>query len=290
MGSGSSGAGYLSNPTDVFVDAAGNVYVADQNNSRVQRFAVGSTSGSAGVTVAGGNGYGSNANQLSYPSSVYVDATGNVYVSDLYNNRVQKWAPGATSGTTVAGGNGGGSSANQLYYPMGIFVDALGNIYVADRYNYRVQKWAAGATSGTTVAGITGNGGSGANQLNGPVDVYVDALGNVYVADFYNYRVQKWAAGATSGTTVAGGNGNGSNANQLTYPTGVFVDANNSVYVVDQNNNRVQKWTQPVSNTYTPSSIGSFTATVTVNGCVSTTNALNINPLPTPSVFSHPTV
>jgi DNA-binding beta-propeller fold protein YncE len=72
---------------------------------------------------------------------VFVDASGNLYVSDGFNQRIQKWAPGATTGTTVAGGNGDGSAANQFSYPSGLFVDASGNIYVSDWNNNRIQKW-----------------------------------------------------------------------------------------------------------------------------------------------------
>ena len=55
-----------------------------------------------------------------------MDASGNVYVADINNYRVQRWAPGATSGVTVAGGNGSGSAANQLCVPDGVAVDASG--------------------------------------------------------------------------------------------------------------------------------------------------------------------
>jgi hypothetical protein len=193
-----------------------------------------------GSTLAGGNGQGSAANQLYYPVDIYFDASGNIYVSDQGNNRVQKWAAGATSGTTVAGGNGNGSGANQ-FTPFKIYVDGSGNIYIADRDNQRIQKWAAGATNGTTVAG--GNGlGSAANQLNNPNSVYVTASGDMYIADQINHRIQKWSAGATSGTTVAGGNGQGSAANQLNYPTSVYVTASGDMYINDRANHRIQKW------------------------------------------------
>ncbi len=128
-----------------------------------------------GATIAGGNGNGAASNQLSSPSGVFVDGSGNVYVSDQFNHRIQKWAPGATSGTTVAGGNGVGAAANQLRAPFGVFVDGSGNVYVSDQDNHRIQKWAPGATSGATVAG--GNGyGAAANQLYRPTGVFVDAI------------------------------------------------------------------------------------------------------------------
>ncbi len=170
--------------------------------------------------IAGGNGYGSAANQLSFVVGFTADAEGNLYIVDSDNHRVQKWAPGATSGITVAGGNGNGNAANQLSYPYGITIDAQGNLYIADSENQRVQKWAPGATSGSTVAG--GNGyGDADNQLAYPGGITIDAQGNLYIADSDNYRIQKWALGATRGTTVAGGNGYGNAANQIAFPMGL---------------------------------------------------------------------
>ena len=233
-----SAANQLDNAIGVFVDGAGNVYIVDRLNYRVQKWPPGASSGQ---TVAGGNGQGTNANQLSDPIGIFVDAAGNVYVDDFGNYRVQKWAPGASSGVTVAGGNGQGSNANQLSQPTAIFVDGQGDIYVADGNNNRVQEWTPGAASGITVAG--GNGpGNAANQLDYPAGVFVDGNGNLYIADEMNNRVQKWAPGATSGITVAGGNGAGNAANQLNTPYGVFVDSNGDIYIDDLVNYRIQEW------------------------------------------------
>jgi sugar lactone lactonase YvrE len=200
------------------------------------------------VTVAGGNGAGSAANQLGMSLDVAVDAAGNIYVADADNHRVQRWAPGASAGVTVAGGNGAGSGANQLWRPSGVAVDAAANVYVADLGNHRVQRWAPGASGGVTVAG--GNGaGSAANQLSYPSGVAVDAVGNIYVPDGFdigmgmaNHRVQRWAPAVAEGVTVAGGNGGGSAANQLGMPLGVAVDAADNIYVADADNHRIQRW------------------------------------------------
>jgi|GEM_PF-1777083 len=195
-----------------------------------------------GVSAAGGNGEGSSAAQLSRPYGVAADGSGNVYVSDVLNHRIQKWAPGAAAGVTVAGGNGGGSRADQLYLPYGVAVDRSGNVYVADVGNHRVQRWTPGAPHGVTVAGGKGAGGN-ADQLNQPFGVAVDESGNLYVADMNNHRIQKWAPNARAGVTAAGGNGAGNGAGQLSRPQGVAVDGSGNLYVADYNNHRIQQWT-----------------------------------------------
>ncbi|MGZ4681240.1 MAG: Calx-beta domain-containing protein [Acidimicrobiales bacterium] len=233
----------LFRPTDVALDNSGNLYVADAFNYRVQRFSPGVLQG---VTVAGGGGEGSSPFLFDAPVSVAVDSAHNVYVADNGNNRVQLWAPGATSGVTVAGGNGRGSAANQLNDPEGVALEANGDLYVAEAGNNRVMRWVPGATSGVIVAG--GNGaGSAANQFDRPFRVVLDGVGNLYVSDTGNNgtgnnRVQLWAPGASSGVTVAGGNGAGPAANQLINPVAVALDATGNIYVGDEENNRVQRW------------------------------------------------
>jgi len=214
------------------------------------------------ITVAGGKGKGAAADQLNYPTGLFVDSIGNVFVADFSNHRVQKWIPGADSGITVAGGNGKGNAANQLAFPEGIFIDKNKNLFVADFDNGRVQEWALGADSGITVAG--GNGvGAAANQLVNPCGVYIDAIGNLYVSDLGNYRIQKFPPGSTSatnGVTAAGGNGGGNAADQLDLPSGIFVDGSGNVFEAENVNTRVQKF--PEGST---SSTNGITVASTVN-------------------------
>ena len=99
------------------------------------------------------------------------------------------------------------------------------------------------ATGGTGITIAPTNGrGKAANQLDNAIGVFVDGVGNVYIVDRLNYRVQKWPPGASAGQTVAGGNGQGTNANQLSDPIGIFVDPSGNVYVGDFGNYRVQEW------------------------------------------------
>ncbi len=197
------------------------------------------------LTVAGAadGTTGTAANLLSAPDRLFVDAYGNVYVPDLGNNRIQKWAPGATSGVTVAGGNGTGAAANQFNRPVSVFVDQQGNVYVADQMNNRVEKWAPGASSGTIVAGMQ-------NDLYFPTDVFIDKQGNLYVSSQGDDCVVKYAPGSLTGVVVAGvRNSYGGGAlNLLGSPTGIFVDNAGNLYICDTDNNRVVKWASGASS------------------------------------------
>lgn len=195
-----------------------------------------------GITVAGGNGAGSNQSQLNFPYSIFMDPSNNLYIADTQNHRIQKWEAGAAAGITVAGGNGAGANSNQLNTPTCVWVDADQNIYVMDSFNNRVQKWNSGAAQGTTVAG--GNGeGTASNQFNKPGGFYF-RNNAFYIVDAGNNRVVKWILGETSGIAVAGGT-YGNLPDQLANPTvngTIYVDENESLYVTDYMNNRVQKF------------------------------------------------
>lgn len=240
--SGGNGSGSAANqfnePTDVYVTDAGDMYVVDSKNNRIQKWLKGATSG---TIVAGGNGAGTNANQLNLPIGFFVDNTGNMYIADANNHRVQKWAPNAVTGVTVAGGNGAGSAANQLNLPKDVFVDGNGNIYVSDGQNSRVQKWAPNAITGVTVAGGNGSG-SAANQLWNPVGLFVDTAGNIFICDYNNNRIQKWPPNATTGITVAGGVYNVPGNNIFALPTGIFLDETGNLYVSNAGYHQILKF------------------------------------------------
>jgi len=176
--------------------------------------------------------YGTGNGQFYNPTGVTVDGSGNVYVSDTYNHRIQKLAgSGAWQATWGSLGSGNG----QFYYPTGMAVDGSGNVYVVDTYNHRIQKF---NSSGVWQA-TWGSYGSGDGQFNYPYGVAVDGTGHVYVADTNNNRIQKFDAG---GAYLAQWGSNGSGNGQFIYPLGVAVDGTSHVYVADAGNNRIQKF------------------------------------------------
>ncbi|WP_018613388.1 gliding motility-associated C-terminal domain-containing protein [Segetibacter koreensis] len=187
------------------------------------------------VTVAGGNGAGDAPNQLNNPDRFFVDKEGNIYVADMSNNRIQKWAPGATYGVTVAGGNGPGSGAKQFNKPTDVAMDSKGNLYITDQGNNRIQKWAPGTTTGTTFIRMSYS----------PTSIFIDAYDFVYVAEQQIDHIMVYPPNSRSneiGSNAAGYRGSVANPLTLNGPTGIFPDASGFIYICDTNNDRIQKW------------------------------------------------
>ncbi len=230
-------------PTAIVVDESSNMYIDDDYNYRVMLWRDNSSSG---VMVAG-TGYISNtADSFYYSAGLAVDSHKTLYVSDQFNNRVMKWEQNATYGTLIAGTGVAESGSQELNQPYGLYLDELNSyLYIADAYNHRIQRYYLSAmTNVTTVAG--GNGaGSGNNQLNTPNDVWVSKkTGDIYIADSFNHRIQRWSPGATSGVTIAGIAGtSGTDSTLLNWPVAVALNPNETfLYVSDRYNNRVQRF------------------------------------------------
>jgi sugar lactone lactonase YvrE len=176
----------------LYVDNYDYIYVADKFNSRVLRFMSNSMSGSPGIVVAGNGTAGSDANQLYMPAGMYVDNTRALYIADMLNHRIQKWAWGLWYGVTVAGSGRAGNSLTQLNQPRAIIIDSNSYMYILDGANNRVLRWAINATAGVCIAACTRTTGTQPNQLNSPVDITFDSDGSLYVSDYHNDRVQKF--------------------------------------------------------------------------------------------------
>ncbi|CAF1582370.1 unnamed protein product [Rotaria magnacalcarata] len=238
-----SGPSLLQVPQGVVADSNGNVYAVDTYNNRVQLWSYGA---SFGVMVAGTGISNTAKNQLSLPRDMARDpTTGTLYISDNFNHRIMRYLVNASSGTVVAGGNGPGTNRTQLNRPWGIYLDVTSNsLYIANYASNNIVRWVIGATSWTLVAGdINGMSGNSSTMLNSPLDVEVDFMGNVYVADASNHRIQLFQAGSMNGTTIAGVTGiSGSDPYHLNYPYALKLDSQLNLYVSDCSNHRIQKF------------------------------------------------
>lgn len=242
-------------PRDAAMDALGNIYITDDNNTIrkitpagiVQPFA---GSGAVGFT----NGTGAAAS-FANPTSLAVGNDGNIYVCDDNNNAIRKITPAGLVSTVAGNGaigfsNGVGAAAT-FHSPCGITLDASNNIYVADQFNSSIRK----ITPGGLVSTLAGNGtygsanGTGSDaRFSQPNDVAVDAVGNVYVSDGGNHRIQKITPNGVV-TTFAGrgspGFVDGAAATAaFNFPTGIVIDNSGNLYVADAPyNQRIRKIT-----------------------------------------------
>jgi trimeric autotransporter adhesin len=244
----------LSQPMALALDASGNIYIAENGDSRIRKVdSKGNISTLAGNGTAGPSSDGADATKVSlnFPTGVAVDGAGNVYIADTLNLRVRKVASGGAISTAAGNGNfsysGDGLAATraQLNSPEAVAADLAGNLYIADTGNNVVRRVA----SDGTIASLAGNGqaGSAAGQLNAPQGLAVDASGNVYIADTQNARVVKVAAGgaittvAGNGTPGYGGDGGAATGAQLSSPMGLAADTSGNLYIADFSNSRVRK-------------------------------------------------
>ena len=188
---GSGNGQFLNGAGGVAVDSAGNVYVTDLGNHRVEKF----TSGGSFISSWGGSGTGNG--QFGGPQGIAIDSTDNIYIADTVNHRIQKFN---TSGTFVTKWGANGTGDVQFDTPAGVSVDALGDVYVADTNNNRIQKFSA---TGAFISSC-GTSGTGNGEFAGPQDVGADSSGNYYVADTGNDRVQKFGVAGASPVADAG--------------------------------------------------------------------------------------
>ncbi len=231
-------------PEGVAVDAAGNLYIADRGNSRIRKV---DTNGIITIIAEVGQQY-----------NLAVDSADNIYFSDVSYHFVGKIDTNGVvtivAGTGLPGyiGDGGPATEARFHYPAGLAVDAAGNLYIADRGNDSIRKV---DTKGviTTVAGVGtwGYGGDGGPateaHFDSPDGIAVDPAGNLYIADWANYRIRKVD---TSGiiTTVAGNGIKGYSGDDgpateagIGYPAHVAVDSAGNLYLTSSYEHRVRK-------------------------------------------------
>ena len=254
----------LFNPAALALDGAGNLYIADYSNHRVRKV---DTNGI--ITTVAGNGTGTYAGDgtaatnasLQNPFGLAFDAGGNLYIADSGNDRIRRVDVNGIISTVAGGGfidfgNGTMATNAGLVYPTGVAVDPAGNLFIADNNDNRVCKV-------DTTGFITRYAGTGANFYFGdgapavdagisyPRGLATDALGNLYIAVFYDNRIRKVDTNGIITTLVGNGDStyNGDNMSatnaSLFYPQGVALDRSGALYIADFQNNRVRMVATP---------------------------------------------
>jgi len=187
---------------------------------------------------------------------VALDAQGNVYAADSYNNIVVRISPAGTltliAGNSNAGFSGDGGPANiaTLNGPTGVALDSAGNLYIADRNNHRIREVSGGiitTVAGTGVPGFSGDGGLAVNaKLDYPYSVALDTAGNLYISDQFNSRIREVSGGtiktvAGNGFTDYGGDGGPATSAGLYNPRGIALDTLGNLYIADEDHYRIRK-------------------------------------------------
>jgi sugar lactone lactonase YvrE len=276
---GQATAAELNSPCQIAVDGSGNVYIADYGNNVIRMV----TASTGIITTFAGNGFGAGtgtggytgdggqvtAAELFYPTSIAMDASGNIYIADYDNNVIRKVTVSSGIITTVAGngwgnglgsggytGDGGQATAAELFEPAGIALDKSGNIYIADAANNVIRKITTSSGIINTIAGNTSTGSSGdggqatSAELAFPFALALDDTGNVFIADWGNSRIRKVANKTGIITTIAGngsqgsmGDGGQATAAELWLPMAVSIDASGNILIADSKNNLIRKVT-----------------------------------------------
>src|SRR5579859_4838871 len=311
----------LSSPYGVFVDASGNIFIADTDNSVIREVLAsnGNIQTVAGNSATGylGDGGPATGAELNMPEGVFVDASANIFIADTYNSVIREVTSTNGNIQTVAGsnyawldvckysGDGGAATSAQLCLPNSVFVDASGNLFIADTQNSLIRVVNSTATTVTiagvsispgaiqTVAGTSdtfGYAGDGAlataAQLNYPGGIALDTAGDIFIADTDNYVIREVANASGIISTFAGnhtlafsGDDGPASGAQMNFPAGVAVDPAGNVYIADTNNSAVRVFnpgTTPVTIagvTIQPGAIasiagnGAFCAAPAPGGC-----------------------
>lgn len=247
----------LNNPQNVNLDKKGNIYISDINNQVIRKIDARTDiiTTVAGNGISGFSGDGGPATQASLadPYHTVVDDDGNLYISDLSNNRIRKvdHATGiitTIAGTGLSGFNGDGNTAlaTNISFPFGIAFDKHGNLIISEGTRLRslnMKTKIVTTIAGNGVSGFSGDGGPASNAVLGFVwNVFADrASGDIYVADQANFRIRKIDSKSGIITTFAGngvkgnsGMGGLATKASFTQPVGIAGDGDGNIFLSDE--------------------------------------------------------
>ena len=177
----------------LFVDDLNNLYYSSMVDSQIMKYPLMSNANMS-MVIAGNGSAGNAPNQLNAPQGITLDTRQNLYVADSNNNRVQLFRSGSLIGTTLAGNGASGTIA--LLVPIGLVFDAGEYLFIADCNNHRII--GSGPYGFRCIAGCSGSAGNDAHQLTFPFTLSFDTLGNFYVTDQLNSRIQKFSLATNS--------------------------------------------------------------------------------------------
>ena len=183
--------------------------------------------------VAGGNGNGSETNQLSMPLDMIIyKKNHSIIICDGGNRRIVQWSlQNTTSGHVII--------SNIDCY--GLAIDDRDDLYVSDHLKHEVRRWNMKTYENIVVAG--GNGpGEDSTRLLQPTFLFITKDYSLYVADTQNSRIMKWIFNAKQGILIAGGYGQGDLLIQLYRPKTMIVDHSDNLYATDPSYNRIMRW------------------------------------------------
>lgn len=279
-------AAYICQPGNVFVDSPEDIFIADTGNEVVREVVASTIQTVAGIPGTAGfspDGTLAKSANLDEPNDIFVDTAGDIFIVDTGNAVVREVTASTGDIATVIGnnfesyaGDGGAAIDAQLNYPGGVFVDGSGNIFIADTINSVIREVAAASGDIQTMAGdgsvcasatapppVCGNDGLALSaQLNNPSGLFVDASGNIFIADTEDNLIRVVNTGAAAITvatvpvgpgeiaTVAGngtqgyaGDGAAAISAELNAPFGVFVDPSGNIFIADTSNNVIREVT-----------------------------------------------
>jgi len=271
----------LNFPGGVFVDAQGDIFIADTANSAIREVVaatglIQTVAGTPGTAGYSGDGGAATSAVLANPNAVLVDGSGNIYIGDTGNSAIREVIASTGNIQTIAGtptktcddsqtpgcGDNGPATSAYLNFPNGIFRDAAGDIFIADTFDNAIREVSAATGTIQTVAGTIGTpgfSGDGAAAtsalLNSPYGVFLDASNDILIADSDNAAIREVVAATGFIQTVAGipataggfptpgfsGDGGPATSAELNAPSGVFGTSAGKVFIADTNNARIRE-------------------------------------------------